>query len=126
VPVLFISALTGQRVHKLLELVETVSGQRKEMISTALLNQVLQEAVGHNQPPTVSGKQIRLYYCTQVQAGPPTFLVFSNLPEKIPETYRRYLSRCFRERFPFPGTPIRLVFRKKESGRSKKPFASRE
>jgi len=117
VPVTFISALSGQRVSKLLELVETVSERRREHIPTARLNRTLEEAVKHNHPPAVSGKQIRLFYCTQVHAGPPTFVVFSNYPEKVPETYRRYLSRRFRESFPFPGTPIRLVFRKRESGR---------
>ena len=119
IPVMFVSALTGQRVHKLLELVESISEHRRELIPTAILNQVLQEAMKRNHPPTVLGKQIRLYYCTQVQAGPPTFVVFSNHPEKIHEAYRRYLNRCFRERFSFPGTPIRLVFRKSEKSREK-------
>ncbi|MBN2288358.1 MAG: ribosome biogenesis GTPase Der [Candidatus Glassbacteria bacterium] len=121
VPVLFMSAATGQRVHKLLELVEAVGRGRRELVPTAGLNRVLQEAVARNQPPTASGKHIRLYYCTQVQGAPPTFLIFSNYPEKIPETYRRYLSRCFREKFSFPGTPIRLVFRKRESNSGRIP-----
>ncbi|MEA2062893.1 MAG: ribosome biogenesis GTPase Der [Gemmatimonadota bacterium] len=115
--VLFLSALSGQRVHKLLELVETVSKDRWGKISTSSLNEALKEAVEQNHPPSVAGKHIRLYYCTQVQTGPPTFLIFSNDPEKILEPYRRYLKRRFRERFHFPGTPIRLVFRKSDSRR---------
>jgi len=117
VPVMFMSAASGQRVHKLLDLVKTVNEPRRQLIPTAGLNRCLQEAVKRNHPPIVSGKQIRLNYCTQVQMGPPTFLIFSNYPEKIPETYRRYLSNRFREKFSFPGAPIRLVFRKSESGR---------
>lgn len=117
VPVQFISAATGQRVHKLLDLVKKVNEQRRRLIPTASLNRVLQEALERNHPPIVSGKQIRLNYCTQVQIGPPTFLIFSNHPEKIPENYRRYLNHRFREKFSFPGTLIRLFFRKSESGR---------
>ncbi len=111
-PMVFISARTGQRVSRLLDLALQVDDERKKTIATAQLNEALREAVARNHPPTVSGKHIRLLYCTQVQSRPPVIAVYSNEPDLVPESYKRYLQRRLRESFPFTGTPLVLDFRK--------------
>jgi len=111
-PMVFISARTGQRVSRLLDLALEVNAERDLRIATARLNEALREAVARSHPPSVSGKHIRLLYCTQVQTSPPVIAVYSNEPDLVPEHYKRYLTRRLREHFPFTGTPLRLDFRK--------------
>lgn len=111
VPVLFTSALTGQRVHKALELVLEVAAERSRRISTSEVNDVVAELAQRQPPPHYRGQTVKLLYATQVDASPPTFVVFTNQPKGIPEHYVRYLDNGFRERWGFTGTPIRIRIR---------------
>lgn len=120
-PVLFISAMTGQRVSRILDLVLDVDKHRKLSVPTARLNEALRDSVARNHPPSVGGRHIRLLYCTQVQTDPPVIAVYSNEPDRVPEHYKRYLQRSLRESFPFTGTPLKLDFRKsRRKGRDEK------
>jgi len=112
-PILFISALTGQRVNRVLPTVLEVGDQHGRWISTGLLNRVVQEAVALTPPPSLSGKEVRIFYATQVKTRPPTFLFFTNRPEDIHISYRRYLENFLRQYFGFEGTPLRLIFRER-------------
>lgn len=112
-PVLFISALTGQRVHQVLPTVDEVIAQARHRVSTGLLNSVIQESVLLTPPPTVKGRAAKIYYATQVDVQPPTFVFFVNDPEAIHFSYRRYLENQLRQAFGFQGTPLRLIFRAK-------------
>ncbi len=111
VPFLFISAKNGQRVNKVLELVEEVYAQSTRRISTGTLNDVVNEAVSMSEPPTQNGRRFKLYYATQVSAQPPTFVFFVNDATLVHFSYERYLENFFRKTFGFVGTPIRLLFR---------------
>jgi len=113
-PVLYISALTNQRVHKILEMVDFVMEQASLRVPTRRLNELFQESIIKHPPPTVKGKRLKAYYITQVKVQPPTFLVFVNEPKLVHFTYRRFLENRIREEFGFEGTPIRLVTRKRE------------
>lgn len=114
-PILYVSALTRKRVFKILELVDFVAGQHNRRIKTAELNQVINEAMLLNPLPGGGGKKIKIYYATQVQTAPPTFVFFSNDPEKVHFSYLRYLDNVLRKNFGFEGTPIRLLVRKRDS-----------
>lgn len=114
-PILYISALTRQRIFKILELVDFVSGQHNRRIKTGELNQVINEAMLLNPLPGGGGKKIKIYYTTQVQTAPPGFVLFANYPEKIHFSYLRYLDNVLRKNFGFEGTPIRLMVRKRDS-----------
>src|SRR5690606_3772498 len=107
VPVVFTSALTGQRVHKTLDLVLEVAAQRSRRIPTSEVNDVVLELAQRRPPPHYRGQTVRLLYATQASASPPTFVIFTNQPKGIPEHYIRYLHNGFRERWGFTGTPIR-------------------
>jgi len=109
---IFISALTGQRVEKILDLVNTSAEQNKRRISTAVINEVL--ARWHTPPTTRGGRQGKIYYGTQVSTAPPTIVLFVNDPELFGDSYRRYIERQFRESLGFTGTPIRLLWRGKK------------
>ncbi len=111
IPVLFISALTGQRVGQVLPLALQVQEERLVRISTSQLNQVLQKAQDTHPAPSHAGRQLRIYYATQVRSDPPTFLIYVNDPKLCHFTYLRYLENRLREVYPFHGTPIRLVLR---------------
>ncbi|MGQ9501077.1 MAG: ribosome biogenesis GTPase Der [Anaerolineae bacterium] len=111
VPVLFVSALTGQRVHQVLEVALQVWRERRHRISTGELNQLVQDAVARHPPKSRSGRQLRFYYATQAEVDPPTFVFFVNDPELVHFTYKRYLENRIRELYHFTGTPLRLVFR---------------
>jgi GTP-binding protein len=115
-PILFISALTGQRVPKILEMVDDVAEQTKKRIPTSPLNKHFGQWVEHNPPPLYRNRSVKLNYITQVSAGPPTFVIYTNFPEGIHFSYERYLINQMRERFGFQGVPIRLQFRKKRKG----------
>jgi len=112
-PVIYVSALTGQRVPKVLSLVKQVHAENHRRISTPELNDFLQSAVGKKHPPAKKGKYIRFYYVTQSEIAPPTFIFFSNYPELVDKTYMSYLNNQLRASFGFDGVPIRLKFRKK-------------
>jgi GTP-binding protein len=116
-PILFISALKGQRVPKVLEMVDEVVEQTRKRISTSPLNKYFGEWVEHLPPPLYRNRNIKLNYITQVSTGPPTFVISTNYPEGIHFSYERYLINQMRETFGFEGVPIRLLFRKKGKGR---------
>jgi GTPase len=111
VPFLFISALTGQRVRKALDLVLDVQAERHRRIETHEVNECLRELVGRQPPPHSRGRPVKLRYATQVGVAPPTFVVFGNLPKEVPDHYIRYIYNGFRERWGFTGTPIRIHLR---------------
>jgi GTPase len=113
VPVLFISALTKQRVHKALETAMQVFKNRKQRIKTSKLNEVLLEAVEAYPPPSVKGKYIKIKYVTQLPSPTPTFALFANLPQYVKEPYKRYIENKIRENFDFKGVPIQVYFRQK-------------
>jgi len=111
VPVLFISAKTGQRVQQVLEVALEVCSERQRRISTADLNRLLQDAVAHHPPKTKAGQQLKFYYVTQPEVDPPTFVFFVNNRKLVHFTYERYLENRIRDLHGFLGTPLRLVFR---------------
>jgi GTP-binding protein len=112
-PVLFISATNKQRIHKILELVQKVNENRTRKIPTPKLNEVMQEIVRVNPPPSLKGKYIRIKYITQLPTHTPTFAFFCNLPQYVKDPYKRYLENRMREHFEFTGVPIKIFFRKK-------------
>ncbi len=113
-PVLFISAKTGQRVHKIYELIKFVADQAAFRISTGMLNDLVNEAVAMVQPPSDKGKRLKIYYMTQVGIKPPSFVVFVNDLELFHYSYERYLENQLRKNFGFEGTPIRFIHRQRE------------
>lgn len=115
VPFLFISAQDGQRTHKVLELAQHVNESRFHRIGTGILNRILRDALLKHAPPGQMSR-LRFYYVTQVSVAPPVFVFFVNRPQLVHFTYRRYLENRIREEYPFPGTPIRLVFRARDEG----------
>lgn len=112
-PRVFISAVTGQRIPKMLETIKTVHENHALRISTGMLNDVLIEATSMQQPPSDKGKQLRIYYVTQVSVKPPTFVLFVNDRELMHFSYRRYIENQFREAFGFVGTPIHFIVRER-------------
>ena len=112
-PRVFISAKTGQRVSKLIDTIKVVNENHNIRISTGVLNDVLIEAMAMQQPPSDKGKQLRIYYMTQVSTKPPTFVIFVNSRELMHFSYRRYLENQLRDAFGFSGTPIHFIVREK-------------
>jgi len=114
-PMLFISALTGQRVERIFPLAVLAVEQHRRRVSTAVVNEVLQEALSWRSPPTTrGGRQGRLYYGTQVAVRPPSFTLFVNEPKLFGDTYRRYVERQIRQGLGFEGSPVRLFWRGKQ------------
>jgi GTP-binding protein len=112
---IFVSALTGQRVEKILELVNQAAEAHKRRVSTAVINEVLEDAISWHSPPTSrGGRQGKIYYGTQVSAQPPSIALFVNDAKRFNENYRRYIERQFRQQLGFKGTPIRLFWRSKK------------
>ncbi|HHX02284.1 MAG TPA: ribosome biogenesis GTPase Der [Firmicutes bacterium] len=107
-PVEFISALTGKRVHKLLDLAISIAQQRSLRISTGRLNEIIQDAVAMHQPPSDKGVRLKVLYATQVQVNPPVFLIYVNNSHLMHFSYLRYLENCIRAEYGFHGTPIIL------------------
>jgi GTP-binding protein len=105
-PISFISALTGKRIEEVLELLEYSVDQSTKRIKTGLLNEVITEATQLREPPTKKGKQLKIYYCSQVDVKPPTFVFFVNNPDLMHFAYKRYLKNAIRENFGFIGSPI--------------------
>ncbi len=112
-PVVFISALTGQRGTKVLDMAREVLDESRKRIPTAELNDTILEEMREKPPPAILGKHIKINYITQTEATPPTFVVFCNHPKLIPESYQRFVVNRIRERYGFAGTPIRLWWRSK-------------
>lgn len=113
-PTQFISAKTGQRINKIMELVEFVAEQTSRRIQTSTLNTILREWVHLNPPPSDKGKRLKILYATQRSVQPPTFIFFVNDPEIVHFSYRRYLENQIRKNFGFEGSPIRLIMRKRD------------
>jgi GTP-binding protein len=113
VPILFISALTKQRLLKALQVAIDVYKCRKTRISTSKLNDVMLDVINQNPPPATKGKYIRIKFCTQLPTKTPTFAFFANLPQYIKDPYKRFLENKLREHFDFTGVPIQIFFRKK-------------
>lgn len=111
---MFISAKTGQRVEKLLDEIKQVNEQHKRRITTGMLNDVLNEAVNKQQPPSDKGKRLRIYYGTQASVAPPTFVLFVNDKELFHFSYLRFIENQIRENFGFEGTPIRFIIRERK------------
>ncbi|MEW6568506.1 MAG: ribosome biogenesis GTPase Der [Chloroflexota bacterium] len=118
VPVLFISAKTGQRVDQVLPTALRVQEERLRRIPTGELNRLLQQALGEHAPPAHAGRQLKILYASQVKVDPPTFLFHVNDPGLVHFTYSRYLENRIRQAYGFLGTPLRLTFRRRRSQRS--------
>jgi GTP-binding protein len=116
-PILFISAHTGQRVSKIISLVNDVQEARHKRIPTAQLNKLMREAIMKHPPPQKGGLRTKFFYATQAETVPPTFIFFVNKPDWVHFSYRRYLENQIRELEPFTGTPIRLRFRARSEDR---------
>ena len=112
-PILYVSALTGQRVTNLFEQINLVYSQSVLRISTGMLNDVLADATTRVQPPTDKGKRLKVFYMTQASVAPPTFVIFCNSAELFHFSYQRYIENCLRDTFGFLGTPIKLVIRER-------------
>ncbi|HNJ71537.1 MAG TPA: ribosome biogenesis GTPase Der, partial [bacterium] len=117
IPYVFTSALTKQRVAKVLETAKKVHDERNRTIATAQLNRFLERIIARNHPPAVRGKEIKLNYATQIKSRPPVFAIFSNEPTLIPANYRQYIENQMRDEFGFEGVPLSLTFRKKSRDR---------
>ena len=109
VPFIFTSALTGQRVQRILDTIIDVAAERVKKIPTHEVNEQLQALIGRLQPPQAAGRDVKLNYATQVDSDPPTILVFGNNPDLVEEHYIRYLHNGFREKWGFLGNPLRIV-----------------
>jgi len=113
VPIVFTSAKTGKNIERIIETDIKIFGQLQKTINTSELNKNMEDILIRTAIPRVQGKQIKIFYTNQVTTFPPTFLLFSNHPELIPENYKRYIENSLREKYAFTGVPIRLFFRKK-------------
>jgi GTP-binding protein len=110
VPFVYVSAVTGQRARKILDLVLEVAEHRTARVRTAEVNRVLQALVERQMPPQRPGEEVKLLYASQIDVAPPTFAIVSNRPEDVPESYQRYLAHGFRDAWPFQGSPLRIRF----------------
>ena len=113
-PVVYVSALTKQRIHRLPEVINYVAEQNAMRVATSVLNQVIADAVAINPPPTEKGQRLKILYATQVKIKPPTFVIFVNEPEIMHFSYQRYLENKLREAFGFEGTPLSMIIRGKK------------
>jgi len=112
-PIVYVSALTGQRVANIYELINSVYAEAHRRITTGMLNDLLNDATTRVQPPSDKGKHLKVYYMTQTSVAPPTFVIFCNSEELFHFSYRRYIENCLRDTFGFNGTPIKIVIRQK-------------
>ncbi len=113
-PIVFVSAMTGQRTAKVMESVDEVMEQFSRRVTTSDLNRVFSEATSSHHAPLAHGRRVKFYFATQVSTRPPCFVVFTNQPDSIHFSYERYLINQFREAFGFNGTPLRIIFRGRE------------
>jgi GTP-binding protein len=117
VPFIFTSAISGQRINKILDTVLEVEAERTKRISTSQVNQVLGELIARRQPPQAAGREVKLNYATQIESSPPTIAVFGNNPDLLQSHYVRYLHNGFREAWGFRGAPLNVVLRRKSEPR---------
>ena len=115
VPMLFISAKTGQRVHKVMETANAVLEQASTKLPTGILNDVMGEAITMSEPPFVKGRRLRIFYTTQGGVRPPTFIIFVNDATLMHFSYKRYLENYIRKAFKLDSVPIRLIIKNKNS-----------
>ncbi|MEO8226502.1 MAG: ribosome biogenesis GTPase Der [Gemmatimonadota bacterium] len=115
VPFLYGSALTGQRVRKLLDLIIETAAAREVRVPTAEVNRVLIALIERNAPPQKPGEEVKLLYCSQIGTAPPAFAIVTNRPDDVPESYQRFLVHGFRDAWPFHGSPVRLKFTRRGS-----------
>jgi GTP-binding protein len=113
-PLIFISALTGQRIHQVLEMAHRVWQARSYRVPTAELNRILRAALQKHMPPTSGTKRLKIYYATQVAVDPPVILFHVNDTRLVHFSYKRFLENQIRAEYPFEGTPIRLSFRPRD------------
>ena len=111
---LFVSAMTGQRLNKLFDLIDMVIENQTLRIQTGVLNEIMAEAVALQQPPSDKGKRLRLYYITQAAVKPPTFVIFVNSKELMHFSYTRYIENKIREAFGFKGTALKFIIRERK------------
>lgn len=112
--VIFVSALTGQRLPKLFEHIDVIIENQNMRISTGVLNEILTEAVAMQQPPTDRGRRLKIFYMTQVAVKPPTFVLFVNDKELMHYSYTRYIENRVRDAFGFKGTPLKFIVRERK------------
>ncbi|HOO99953.1 MAG TPA: ribosome biogenesis GTPase Der [Bacteroidales bacterium] len=112
-PILFISAITRQRTHRILSLIASVNTNKTRRIPTAELNEYILDVINRNPPPAIKGKYVKVKYATQLPTHAPSFAFFCNLPQYIKEPYKRFVENRLREKFEFTGVPLRIFFRKK-------------
>ena len=112
-PIIYVSALTGQRCAHIYDMINEVYAESTKRITTGTLNDLLNDATNRVQPPSDKGKRLKIYYMTQTSVAPPTFVIFCNSEELFHFSYRRYIENCIRDAFGFNGTPIRIVIRQK-------------
>jgi GTPase len=115
VPFVYVSALTGQRVRKLFDMILEVAEARKQRVATADVNKVLQDLLARAAPPQKEGEEVKLLYATQIGTSPPAFVIISNRPDAVPESYQRYLLRGFRTAWGFVGAPVHLKINRRGS-----------
>ena len=115
--ILFISAVTGQRLPKLYDVIDIVNENHSMRVATGVLNEIMMEAVAMQQPPSDKGKRLRLYYITQAAVKPPTFVIFVNDKELMHFSYTRYLENQIRETFGFKGTPFKFIIRERKGNK---------
>ena len=111
---IFVSALTGQRMEKLFELIDMVRENQTLRVATGVLNEIVTDAVAMQQPPSDKGKRLKIYYVTQVAVKPPTFVIFVNDKELMHFSYTRYLENKIREAFGFRGTSLKFIIRERK------------
>ena len=119
VPIISISGLTGMRVDRIFETVDGVFEEARKELTTRQVNDTLEMAIQRHQPHLVRGQRLKFYYATQVGTNPPAFVIFTNRPKDIKDSYIRFIERTFRETHGFAGTPIRLIFKRGREDRHK-------
>ncbi len=112
-PIIYVSALTGQRITNIYELINSVYAESRRRITTGMLNDLLNDATTRHQPPSDKGKRLKLYYMTQASIAPPSFVIFCNSAELFHFSYQRYIENCIREVFGFKGTPVKMIIRQR-------------
>jgi GTPase len=117
VPFVYASAVTGQRVRRILDLILEVAEGREQRVPTAEVNRVLTALLERNAPPQKPGEEVKLLYASQIAVAPPTIAIVSNRPDDVPDAYQRYLVHGFRQAWPFSGSPLRLKFTARGSKR---------
>ncbi len=112
-PIIYVSALTGQRVANIYELINNVYSESRRRVTTGMLNDLLNDATTRVQPPSDKGRRLKVYYMTQTSVAPPTFVIFCNSEQLFHYSYKRYIENCIRDTFGFSGTPIKIVIRQR-------------